>query len=101
MNDKKSRLRSDVQRGEQARLILENPVFVEAMKALQDQIVTDWSGCPVRDVEGQKLYLQLHKLSRKFEGILSGMVQTGRMSQIDLDAERDESAAKRLLRRVT
>lgn len=101
MNDKKNRLRCDVQRGEQARLVLEAPVFVEAMKALQDQIVSDWSGCPVRDVEGQRLYLQLHKLSKKFEGILTGMVQTGRMAQIDLDAERDESRAQRLLRRIT
>lgn len=100
MKEQKDRLRSDVQRGENARLILENPVFKEAMKTLQDQIVTEWGKCPVRDAEGQKLLLQLHKLSKKFESLFVGVVETGKLAQLDLDKLRDESKARSIFRRV-
>lgn len=100
MNDQKDRLRTDAQRGEEARACLENPAFKQAMQALQDQIVDEWSKCPVRDVEGQKLLLQLHKLSVKFQGMLTGMVETGKLAQVNLDAERDEGAARKLFRRI-
>lgn len=100
MKEQKDRLRSDVQRGENARLILENPVFQEAMKLMRDEIVSDWSKCPIRDVEGQKLYLQLHKLSTKFENTLVGLVENGKLAQFDLDKLRDESKAQTFFRRV-
>lgn len=100
MTEKKDRLRSDSQRGANARLVIENEAYQEAMKLLQQQIVDEWGRCPVRDAEGQKLLLQLHKLSKKFEALLSGMVETGRLAQMELDAERDESSARKLFRRI-
>lgn len=100
MTDKTDRLRVASQRGANARLVLENPVYQEAMKSMQQQVVDEWAKCPVRDMEGQKLLLQLHKLTKKFEGLLSGMVETGSLAQLDLDAERDESKAQKLFRRV-
>jgi len=100
MTEKKDRLRSDSQRGVNARLVIDNEAYQEAMKLLQQQIVDEWGRCPVRDVEGQKLLLQLHKLSKKFEALLNGMVETGRLAQMELDAERDESQARKLFRRI-
>lgn len=100
MDDKTNRLRMEAQRGANARLVLDNPVFKDAMKAMQDQIVQQWGECPVRDVEGQKLLLQLHKLSRKFETTLTGLVETGKLAQFDLDSLRDESATQKLFRRI-
>lgn len=100
MSEKKDRLRVASQRGVDARLVLENPAYQAAMQAIQQQVVTAWAECSVRDMEGQKLLLQLHKLTKKFEGMLSGMVETGTLAQLDLDAERDESKAQKLFRRV-
>lgn len=100
MSNPMDRNRKDAMRGDDAARVLESKAFQGAMKALQDQIVTDWSNCPVRDVEGQRLFLQLHKLSRKFEALLTGMVETGKLARLELDAERDESAARKLFRRV-
>lgn len=100
MSDQVNRQRQDAMRGEDAARVLESRAFKEAMEALKSQIVTDWSNCPVRDVEGQRLFLQLHKLSRKFEALLTGMVETGKLARLELDAERDESAARKLFRRV-
>ena len=100
MTVKTSRLRVASQRGADARLVLDNPAYQAAMQAIQQQVVTAWADCSVRDMEGQKLLLQLHKLTKKFEGLLSGMVETGVLAQLDLDAERDESKAQKLFRRV-
>lgn len=100
MSNPVDRNRKDAMRGDDAARVLESKAFQGAMKALQDQIVKDWSNCPVRDTEGQKLYLQLHKLSKKFEALLTGMVETGKLARLELDAERDESAARKLFRRV-
>lgn len=100
MSDQVDRQRKEALRGSDAARVLESPAFKAAMQMLKDEIVTEWSRAPVRDVEGQRLLLQLHKLANKFEGLLTGMVETGKLAQVNLDAERDESAARKLFRRV-
>jgi predicted nucleic acid-binding protein len=101
MDDKKTRLRDTSLRGVDARQVLENPAYQAAMKTMKEQIVKEWAECPVRDIEGQKLLLQLHKLAVKFENMLTGMVETGKLAQMNLDAERDETIAQKVFRRVT
>lgn len=100
MADQIDRSRKEAVRGEDAARVLESPAFQEAMQMLKDDIVKKWGDCPIRDVEGQKLLLQLHKLANKFEGLLTGMVETGKLAQLNLDALRDESAARKLFRRI-
>lgn len=97
---KKERDRGQALRGIDASQVLDNPAYQEAMAALHQEIVDEWRRCPVRDVEGQKLLLQLAKLATKFEKVLAGMVEAGKLAQLDLDAERDESAARKMFRRV-
>lgn len=90
------------QRGIDAQRVLEAEVFKEAMNGLKSQIMAQWKECPVRDQEGQLLLLQMAKIADKFEGILTGMINTGRFAQnkIDLDSARNESTARRFMRRV-
>lgn len=92
----------DVLRGRDAKLVLENPAYQEAMQSMRDDILSEWKKCPIRDKEGQTLLLQLAKLTDKFEGMLNGRVESGKMAQrkIDLDSARDESAVKRFARKV-
>ena len=89
-------------RGREAQQILDSEVFKNAMAQLKGSVIEQWKACPVRDKEGALLLLQLAKLTDKFESILVGVVETGKMAQhkIDLDKLRDESAGKRLMRRV-
>lgn len=91
-----------VSRAKEAASVLDNPAFQEAMSQLKSMVVQQWKDCPVRDKEGQLLLLQLAKLSDKFEAILTGMVENGKLAQhrIDLERVRDESIAKRFLRKV-
>ncbi len=90
------------QRGIDATQVLENVVFKEAFATLKQAVVDQWKDCPVRDKEGQLLLLQLAKLTDKFEGILLGVVETGKLAKhrIDLNNLRDESAGRRMLRKV-
>ncbi|HQR98153.1 MULTISPECIES: hypothetical protein [unclassified Polaromonas] len=88
--------------GVNARQVLDNAAYQAAMTSLKAQVVQQWKDCPVRDKEGQLLLLQLAKLADKFDGILSGMIEAGKFAEhkIDLDAERDESRGRRMLRRA-
>lgn len=72
------------------------------MDALRAEVVEAWKKCPVRDKEGQVLLLQLAKLTDKFEGVLTGMVEGGKFAsrQLELDDLRNESAGRKLMRRV-
>lgn len=90
-------------RMQQAQQVLNNEAYRAAMDSLKAQVVQQWKDCPVRDKEGALLLLQLAKLCDKFDGILSGMIEAGKFSQmkIDLDKERDEGKIKRLARRIT
>lgn len=90
------------QRGLEASQVLDNPAYRAAMDALRAEVIEAWKKCPVRDKEGQVLLLQLAKLTDKFEGILSGMVEGGKFAsrQMELDDLRNESAARKLMRRV-
>lgn len=90
------------QRGIEAAQVLDNEAFKDAMHALTSQIVQQWKDCPVRDREGQLLLLQLVKLADKFDGILRGMIETGKLAQrkIDIDDQRNESGARKFFRRV-
>lgn len=95
-------LRSDAQRGIDAKAVLDNVAFKEAMELLKSSVIDQWKACPIRDREGQLLLLQLARLADKFEGLLVGTVERGKLAQrkIELDELRDESQARRFFRRV-
>ena len=93
----------DVLRGREASAVLENEAFKAAISGLKTVVLEQWKQCPVRDREGQVLLLQLAKLTDKFESILVGMIENGKLAQnkIELNEIRDEPASRRMLRRVT
>jgi hypothetical protein len=90
------------QKGFEASQVLDNPAYRAAMDALRAEVVEAWKKCPVRDKEGQVLLLQLAKLTDKFESVLTGMVEGGKFAtrQLELDELRNESAGRKLMRRV-
>ena len=94
--------RNDVQRGIDATAVINNEAFKEAMALLKTSVVQQWKECPIRDREGQLLLLQLARLADKFEGLLVGAVERGKLAQrkIELDELRDESPARQFFRRV-
>lgn len=91
-----------LQRGIDANQVLNNEAFKDAFTVLRSAVVEEWKKCPVRDQDGALLLLQLAKLTDKFESILVGMVESGKMAkhQIDLRELRNESKARNFMRRV-
>ena len=81
--------------------VLGNEAYQKAMADLKEQIIQQWKDCPVRDVEGQRLLLQLIKLADKFDGMLTGYGEAGNLAQhrVNLDNERNESMAQRVMLR--
>ena len=92
-----------VLRGREASAVLENEAFKTAIGGLKSTVLEQWKQCPVRDREGQVLLLQLAKLTDKFESILVGMIENGKLAQnrIELNEIRDESASRRWARKIT
>jgi hypothetical protein len=86
----------------QAADVLGNEAYKKAMASMKSQIVDQWREAPIRDREGQMVLLQLAKIAEKFEGILAGYIEGGKLAQrrLDLDAERNENAAQRAARKV-
>jgi len=91
-----------VQQAEHAIEVLENTAYKAAMKSLRDQIHVQWKASKIQDAEGQRLLLQFARLADDFEVILSGMIEGGKFAQhqIDLAKHRNESGARKLLRKV-
>ena len=92
----------EAQRGHEAAQVLDNPAYVAAMAELRADVINTWKAAPIRDTEGQRLLLQLAKLCDKFEGILRGHIEGGKLAQakLDIDDLRADNATRRLLRKV-
>lgn len=95
-------LHATSQRAFEARQVLDNPAFRYAMDGLKAEIVSNWRQAPIRDAEGQRLLLQMAKVCDLFEGMLVGMLESGKLAQakIDIDDMRSDSTTRRLLRKV-
>lgn len=91
-----------VTRGIEANQVLDNPAFRENFNDIRNEIISDWKNCPIRDKEGQMLYLLMVKLIDKFEAALIGRIEGGKLAQhkIDIDSARDENIIRKWARKV-
>lgn len=90
------------QLGLNARQVLDNEAYQAGMEAVKAQIVKQLMECPMHDHQEALLLRMLGKVAVKFEYYLSGAIEAGKFAdhRINLDAERDESRARKFLRRV-
>lgn len=86
-------------RGQEAARLLESDVMREALGALESEIVSQWEQCPARDKEGKEALWQLLKTKKKFERLLLGYVETGKLARENL-RRIEEGKLTRLLRRA-
>ena len=86
-------------RGQEAARLLDSDVMREALGALESEIVGQWEQCPARDKEGKEALWQLLKTKKKFERLLLGYVETGKLSRENL-RRIEEGKLTRLLRRA-
>lgn len=73
-------LDDEIRRGQQAREVLDHPLYQEAFNTLRAELVQQWERSPARDTEGrEKLWLMLKSLERVGAHLESHMV-TGQLA---------------------
>lgn len=81
-------LQTELRRGELARQLQQNELYVEAFDTVKQAIIDKWIQCPVRDHEGQHELKLMLKLLGEVTGYVDQVMQTGKMAEIQLQNER-------------
>lgn len=74
----------EVQRGHDAKRLLDEPLLKEAFETIEQEFVDQWKKAPVRDVEGrEKLWLMLQLLG-KVHNHLESVMASGKLTEVTL-----------------
>lgn len=90
-----SDLQADIDRGQKAQKLLDDPILDQAFRDVEQAIHERWADCPLRDQEGaHELKLQL-KLLSDVRANLERAVADGKLAAHELETRRrDESPAE-------
>lgn len=81
-------LREESKRGEEARRLLENPLFREAIDGIKSAIVQKWQEAPIMDREGQHELKLMLKLANDFEANIIRVMNSGKVADFELESMR-------------
>jgi hypothetical protein len=81
-------LEKDSEKGLEAQQFLNNPVYIEAVRALRSTIHTAWENAPIRDVEGQHELKLMLKLLNDLEANIKRVVNDGKIAQIEIERQK-------------
>jgi len=79
-----SKLRTQAERGDRARAILENDLVLEAFESVQKQIETAWQTSAGPDKEQRENAYLMHRLLQNFRSHFETVVQTGEAGKREL-----------------
>lgn len=85
-----------------ARQALDNPAVIEALSRMKAECDAAIKACPIRDTEGLTLLVQAARITAKFESVLMGIFEAGKLAnaRIDVKSERAESKLSQLTKRI-
>lgn len=72
----------EIERGRQAKELLEHPLMVEAVQAIQSRLVQEWADSPVRDKEGREHIWRLQSALKAVMGHLRTTMESGEMASL-------------------
>lgn len=90
-------LKADVSRAEHAARLLNDELLADALKTIRDEVVRMWVDCPARDMEGKEALWQLARTADKFELLLKGYVETGKLATAGLKRFEERRGLLRML----
>ena len=82
-----------ISKGNEAQRLLDSPVVRDALQSIKSEIIEQWSATPARDTEAREWVWRHYKVAEKFEAILRGYVETGKLERIRME-EKESFAAK-------
>lgn len=86
MNDEDARLRRrEVERGNLARKIIDNPLWMEAWTALEAKLMGAWKSSQTGQTERREMiYMQL-RAAEEIRGVIETALQTGQIAEMQID----------------
>lgn len=78
----------DDQKGQNAQALLNDPLLQKALIAARAEIMSTWESAPSRDTDGREWLWMLHQASLRFEGILRGYIDTGKIAKANLKPDK-------------
>jgi hypothetical protein len=94
MNDRD--LERSKERAEHAQRLLNDSLLQEAMQAIRNEVVRAWVDCPARDTEGKEALWQLARTADKFDALLRGYVETGKLATANLKHFEERKGLRRV-----
>lgn len=89
-------LQSQIDRAEHAHRLLNDELLADSLAAIKSEVQRVWIDCPQRDHEGKEALWQLAKTADKFESLLRGYIESGKLAQINLKAFEERRGLRRV-----
>ena len=70
----------EIQRGHRAKQILEDPIFVEALQKVSQELDQEWINSPIRDTEGREKIYMMKKMLGVLHVQLQSVMETGKLA---------------------
>ena len=86
----------DLNRATKARLLLDDQMLQDALKAIEKEVFDQWMQCPARDKDGKEALWQLAKTAQKFRGVLTGYIETGKLATAQLSQFEERRGIRKL-----
>lgn len=88
-------LESESQRGNEAKSLLDNPLYQECVQSLREAIISKWRSTPIRDREGAHELKLMDKLLSDIEQYFKTIAETGKIADIQIERERKMERLKK------
>ena len=73
-------LEKEQQRGQQAKRILEDPIYVEAIQKVSQELDQEWINSPIRDTEGREKIYMMKKMLNVLHVQMKSVMETGTLA---------------------
>jgi hypothetical protein len=92
------KLRDALQRGDRAKLLLQNELLIEAFEKLENKIMEEWKATDPEDKERREDAWRSLKLLQTLQGQFRRIVTTGEAASKELVRIRKESLLKKVMK---
>ena len=70
----------EIQRGQQAKRILEDPIYIEALQKVSQELDQEWINSPIRDTEGREKIYMMRKMLGVLHVQIQSVMETGKLA---------------------
>ena len=70
----------EIQRGQQAKRILDDPIYIEALQKVSQELDQEWINSPIRDTEGREKIYMMKKMLGILHVQIQSVMETGKLA---------------------